>query len=468
MASASEHQLWTFSNALMFVILITLLVFGGVYALGNVADIKDIKKNWAKYRCSPTIMPFASLFGHNTAENFNFCMGKTFQTHANSYFSSFGGILGDFTGLLHMIFGSISALRNTMATLGGGINVIFQEFTERISAFFFNLRLTAIRIKMLFGRMYAILFSVMYMGLSGITGLTTFTNTFLFSFLDTFCFPGETKILVKDKGLTEIKDIQIGDILLPTESRVTSLFRFYSKGQSMVKLGGIEVSTNHYVKYEDPITLNSKWIKAGQHPSAIKAGRWTSNEPLYCLNTDNNKIPVKDYIFLDYDETPNADNYTMTYIESVVNGTKYSPQKEQQNIKIPEYCPCIQESTKIRLKSGELKEANSVGIGDKLSMGGEVVGLIRREVSSICRLEDGTEVTPSALYWDSKSNKWIRFGQKYEQEHLKTAKIMVSFVVVPNSQIELENGIIIRDYMELCSPDSEMYYTEQLEKAKTD
>ncbi len=69
---------------------------------------------------------------------------------------------------------------------------------------------------------------------------------------------------------------------------------------------------------------------------------------------------------------------------------------------------------------------------------------------------------------DDKTNKWIRFGQKYEQESLKEPMIMVSFIVVPNSQIELKNGVIIRDYMELCSPDSEKYYTEQLERAKTD
>jgi hypothetical protein len=53
--------------------------------------------------------------------------------------------------------------------------------------------------------MYAIMFSVMYMGLSGITGMTSFTNTALFSFLDTFCFPGNTLINIKDKGKITIK-----------------------------------------------------------------------------------------------------------------------------------------------------------------------------------------------------------------------------------------------------------------------
>jgi hypothetical protein len=46
--------------------------------------------------------------------------------------------------------------------------------------------------------------------------------------------------------------------------------------------------------------------------------------------------------------------------------------------------------------------------------------------------------------------------QAYTTEQKKE---MMSFVVVPNSQIELEDGLILRDYMEVCSPDSKMHYT---------
>jgi hypothetical protein len=48
------------------------------------------------------------------------------------------------------------------------------------------------------------------MGLSGMTGMTSFTNTFLFSFLNVFCFPGETKIHIIGKGYIPIKDVKIG------------------------------------------------------------------------------------------------------------------------------------------------------------------------------------------------------------------------------------------------------------------
>ena len=39
-----------------------------------VAGIQRIKANWPHYRCQPTIMPFAGLFGHNASENFAYCI----------------------------------------------------------------------------------------------------------------------------------------------------------------------------------------------------------------------------------------------------------------------------------------------------------------------------------------------------------------------------------------------------------
>jgi hypothetical protein len=443
----AEHLLWSFNNALFFIILVIIIIIVIIFGLSSIFDVKNIKDNWAKYRCSPMIMPFAGLFGHNAKENMEFCMGKIFSAHSASYMGSVGTMFSQSSNLLQMILGSMDSMRNTVATLGGGINVVFQEFTDRISNFFFRLRVSAIYIKSLIGRMYAILFSVMYMGMSGITGMTSFTNTFLFSFLDTFCFPGNTEIMVQGKGMTPIKDIQMGDILLPSDSKVTATFQFYSKGQPMVQLGSTIVSTNHYVFHQD------KLIMAGEHPHAIHIGGWNSDEPLYCLNTTNNKIPIANLTFLDYDETTKADEITMKFIEERINA-----QKASHCYPFTEYCPAIAEDAMIKTIHGS-KQAKDIQIGDKLVTGSQVVGLIRRLVQEVSMLEDGTIVTPSTLCWHD--NKWQRVGTFTEVK--KETMELVSFVVIPNSQLELENGTRIRDYMELCSPDSEMHYSDHLE-----
>lgn len=450
----AEHELWSFSNALFFLILLILIIFIVIFGFSTIFDVRKVKANWAEQRCSPMIMPFASLFGYNTKENFEFCMGKIFQTHSMSYFSSISGMFSHFTALLTMLFDAISSIRNIIASLGGGINVVFQEFTERISTFFFKLRVSAITIKMLIGRMYAILFSVMYMGLSGITGMTSFTNTFLFSFLDTFCFPEDTKLLVESKGQTPIKDIKIGDVLLPTKSKVTGTFQFYSKGQPMVKLGNTTVSTNHYVKYQD------KYIKAGNHPLAQTQGTWQSDKPLYCLNTHDNKIPIDNLIFLDYDETTEGDVDTMNYIQERINAKK-NMENTQPTFK--EYSPAVSGETLIKTLQGS-KKASEIKIGDKLVTGSEVVGLIQRRITQVCKLDNGLIITPSTLVWSTTNNIWERCGE--QNKIIDESRDLVSFVVVPNSQIELEDGKRIRDYMELCSPDSEIHYSTRLEETK--
>ena len=48
------------------------------------------------------------------------------------------------------------------------------------------------------GRVFATMYAVIFMGLSGIKATTNFGNTFLFKFLDTFCFDPDTKVILKN------------------------------------------------------------------------------------------------------------------------------------------------------------------------------------------------------------------------------------------------------------------------------
>jgi len=450
-------ELWSFTSALGFIVFLTIIIYALVKGITTVIDFNNIKKDWANHRCNPMIMPFASVFGFNTSENFNFCLGKIFSTHSQSSFGSIGSMFSSFTSILQNIFGSINSLRNTIATLGGGINVVFQEFTDRITNFFFKLRMSAIRLKMLFGRMYATLFSVMYMGMSGITGMSSFTNTYLFSFLDTFCFPGDTPVTIVDEDNTKkdipIKDVKMGDILMPGHTRVTATFRFYSRGQPMVKIGSVIVSTNHYIIY------NGKAIKAVDHPHAISMGPWESDELLYCLNTDTNRIPVSYLTFLDYDETSDGDQETMRYVEERINANANANTK---NYPFKEYGFALSETIGIKTANG-IKSAKDITIGEKLENGSTIIGVIRRKMTEVCAPfgDSNKLITPSTLYWNQ--TKWTRFGETHA--FVKTPHDLLSFVAVPSSQIELEDGTIVRDYMELCSPDAEMHYSKHIESA---
>ena len=452
----SKQELWSFQNAFLFVLLLVSFFMTTLFGSRAFFDIKRIKDDWPKHRCTPLIMPFAGFFGHNAKENFEFCMGNIFNMNTQSYLGTFSSIFGRFTGVIQTIFNTLNSLRNVIATLGGGINVIFQEFTERISSFFFRLRVSGIYMKSLFMRMYALLFSVMYLGMSGITGMTSFTNTFLFSFLDTFCFPGDTLIQVQRDGKRQdipLREVKNGDRLAGGQ-RVTGCFQFLARGQPMVRLGSILVSTNHYVAYQ------GRWVQAGAHPDALPMGGWDSEEPLYCLNTDTHRIPIGDYLFSDYDETSVGDEEAMREVERHINAGRLS--------KAPfvgtEYGAAVSPATRIQTKRGVLS-ADEIRLGDVLSTGSTVVGVIHKKVTEYAPRPDGTEWALSTLYWEPLEGRWKRWGEVAKpSSSSSTEKEFCSFVVVPHSQLELEDGTRIRDYMEWCSPDAENAYTRQLEK----
>ena len=423
------------------------------------SSIDDIKNHWDQYRCSPLVMPFASLYGHNTAENFNGCMKDLFGGFTGEITSPFLSILTMFTQVLGSLMEAVNSLRVAGSTMGGGINVIFQEFTDRIRNFFFEVRMSAIRIKTLIGRMYAIMFSVMYMGLSGMTAAQNFGDTALFSFLDTFCFPPETQIQVINKGLIDIQDVRIGDVLFPTNSIVTAKFHFSAKGQSMVQLPSmngkrpVQVSTNHYVWY------NKQWIMAKDHPSAEPIGAY-SKHSLLCLNTSDHCIPISGYLFCDYDETSEGDAKTLAMIEERINASPSDGFPPSSHENSPSFHPL----TPIRLLDGSYLPVHLLTTNMVLSTGSRITGILHKKVTEYCYVSPTVSIGSATLVWDPTAQLWKRAHTLYPTHTFLTPYVYIGLIVTPTSQIELQENLFVRDYMELCSPDAETFYTTALQE----
>lgn len=456
--ASKDLQLWSTSSALAVLAFIAIIFLIFFYFISSGLNVNEVARNWAKYRCDPSIMPFASFYGHNTADNFNYCLGNIFSKHSMPITSSFSKILGGFTGVMSTLMGSITSLRTTAATMGGGINVIFQDFTDRITQFFFLLRMSAIRMKTLYQRMYAILFSVMYMGMSGITAMESFSNTVLFSFLnDIGCFPPATDIVIRGRGRIMIKDVKIGDVIDETGSRVTGFFKFNGFGQNMVYFKRKDnpnmplfVSNNHY------IYNNGSWIRSDEHPDGNDGGKWGTDE-LICLNTSDHTIYIGGHLFRDYDETEAADKQTMTMIENMVNRTNIS----DKEYVFKEYASgAIHGDNLIRMKDGTLKPIKDITLYDKIESGDAVYSIIQRQITEYCEVP--YKISASTLVWDKEANVWFRAGDRFEIKKYEKPEVYYSMIVYHSSQIELENGMRIRDYMEIHSPVTEMYYSEQL------
>jgi hypothetical protein len=434
-------------------IFILTILFIAVYVFIQKFLGKQVSgKDWEAIRCRPDVMFFASFYGHNTQENINFCLTKTFESRATSVISPFYTFLRSFAGILVTLLQSINSIRMTFATLVGSITTVMSNFKDRIEQLFFRMKVAIVRIRYLMGRVYGSLFAVIYMMMSGLTATTNFGNTFLFKFLDTFCFDPDTPITLYGSTRTiPIKDVRIGDRLAPSGTRVTSVFKFAADGQPMVRFTRqdghppILVSSNHYILH------GKSWIRSDAHPAAEAAPDWSGGEerPLICLNTEDHTIPIAHYLFSDYDETAEADAPTMEWVLAHLNGRSPS-----QNISpaIPEYTTCVRSTTTIRKKDGSLGAANTIQLGDQLTTG-TVVGIVKKEIHEVSSTYPS--LTPGTARWNATTNQWERPGDAIQ---LPASEEGFSFVVIPSAQIELESGERIRDYVEIHSPETKDLY----------
>lgn len=435
-----------------WVILFSIVLIILWYSLLQTANIQQVKKNWNKYRCSPTVLPFTSLYGYEISENFNYCVSGIMSTQLGKYLGPFGYILSTVLEGLMTFLKSLNNLRLMFASMVGGVGTIVQDLLNRMKLIMSQIKVTGLRLQNLFKRTFGVMYAIMYVGLSATTAGLNFADTTLFKFLDTFCFDGNTLLAVKSKGLIPIREIQLGDILEETGSVVTSTYSFMADGQPMMRFPStkdypypIFVSTNHFVK-----DASGAWIQAKEHPEAVPVGDWSggANRLLYCLDTDKHLIPIGTYVFSDYDETSAQDAPTMKWVEQNLNAHPPSPRKEYPW----PYQPCLEPNAHVKTRDGTWKSLQEIRIGDEL-VNGRVIGKVHRHIHTWVQSTHGTSMTPSTLVW-SERQTWERAGHLYSS-HTSETPLGYIQLVVEGAVLELSTGEHIRDFVEYHSPEAE-------------
>ena len=424
-------------------IVFTIIFAAIAFIIMTFTNFKEVSANWSAYRCKPQYMLLARVFGKDPQENFQFCANEVFKGEAAGVVGPIYKTMAQFVGFLSTILGNINSIRLQFATLVGGVNNMFQDMTSRVNQFFNAVRVSAQRIRSLMFRVYGTMFAMIYMTMSGVAAATSFGDTTIGRFLDTFCFHPDT-LIVTERGTLPIKDVVIGD-RLTDGAKVTATFQFHAAGQPMVYLGPVLVSTNHYVRLED------QWVMAGEHPDATQAPDWTDELPLICLNTDSHTIPIDNYTFSDYDETAEADQETEKWTEAALNGGKVTTKARTWS----EYGAVLDPSLIVQTRGG-LKKVSDLALGTTLVGGSRVIGLVNKETGEMTDL--GT--SPSALIY--RQGSWRRAGTIRSVRPCKENAIGV--FVYPNSYITTGSGLHVRDYLEVFSPDTEQAYTRHLQR----
>jgi hypothetical protein len=143
--------------------LVIILLFLFVWMISTlIFKLKDIKTNWPKYRCNPSVMPFASSFGQDAIENFTFCIGNI-QMDLMDYFlkpiyfvMNLIGSLGDaLLESIQQIREMISWIRFSVFSIVGDVLGIFINIITKF-------QLIIIQMKTLVMKMVAVTVVILY------------------------------------------------------------------------------------------------------------------------------------------------------------------------------------------------------------------------------------------------------------------------------------------------------------------
>ena len=434
------------------ILLTTLIMIGVLVGSSFLSNYTEIKTNWQTYRCRPDVMIMAPIYGQDPSQNLEFCLKSGFDKRAATTTAPFYTYLASFAGVLTTLLGGVNSVKMTFATIVGTATTVFSQFSQRIQALMYRVQMTAIRMKFLMGRVFGSMYSVLYMGQSGIKAGMNFMNTPLWGFLDTFCFDPQTPILVKGKGYIPIRMVEIGDILLNDE-KVTATFQFAANGQPMVMVGEkVLVSTNHYLLHD------SSWVLAKDHPESQSAGVWEGGleNPLICLNTDTHSFTLGGYTWKDYDETSHGDKEAMEKVLQMLNGDV------KAKCETSDSTMACSPDTYLKYPALEQKQAKDIVLGDELSHG-RVAGIIKKLTNETCEYK-GEHFAPGTTLWSDEQQRWVRAGDLVVSQKLETPAVYISFIIYPSACIETANGLMFRDYVEIHSPELEIPYAKAIHK----
>ncbi len=291
-------------SVFIFLIFGMLFLFS-IWSIG----LKNIQKKWPIYRCNPMVMPFASLFGHDTMKNFVYCinnmqtgyMGNLLQPIHYKFdmmtdiTSSLGSSLNDARGFINKFRNNLASI--TKNTFGVFSNLIVE--TQRLIAEF----------KDTMSKMVGVMITFMYT----ITGVNLMANSVwngppgetvrFFA-----CFAPSTLVKLKDGSLLKMKDIKLNSIL-SNGARVLSIMNISNINENgnynecYYELpGGVDnrsilVTGNHLIFDEK----KKKYIHVKDFHDAKKSTT-PPTETLSCLITSNHTIAIGSRLFHDWED----------------------------------------------------------------------------------------------------------------------------------------------------------------------
>lgn len=437
-----------------------------VFVLVAMNNYTTIRANWSTYQCQPDVTPFAEFYGYSLKDTMSFCIGKLVKEHAPGVINPIYSAVEEIMGVVDGVYDEAVAIEGEVAGLLSGFEAFVVNFMNSIRLVGTQIRMSAVRIKDIFSRLYGSFFSIVFAGISAITFGSNLVCNPLVVFIagiagaDICCFHPDTLIVMDDGGFTRICDIKIGD-RLEEGVIVTSVYEFNGSATSMVSIHGTRVSGNHYIRSA------GRMIRAENHHAASPCASFSR---IWCLGTNNNTIPVLNRLgmteeFADYEESeePSVIRASQAAAEAALNGP------HGVGPPVADYSLGVDPNALVLMASGSWKPLHTLQIGDILAPDHNVVSATITEFCQKVR-KTPDDILLSAAQLVQQQQKWIRSTFLYESADafFLLRQLFVTkgyFIIRARAGTKL---YYVRDYREASSPELQAPYDAALLKPKGD
>lgn len=274
------------------VVVSTLVAVGASLYMLALNNIKDLKNNWAEYRCNPAYMPLAGMVGQDPFKNFNDCTMKSFQDYTGFVIDPIMSQFSTITSIVSQIGKSMDGMRKMMADTRNGFLSIVGTVFGKIQNLMSQFQYIIIRMRTLMARLVGIMMSFVYIFTTGSDTGTSVLRGPIGRTMNFLCFDENTRIATNSGELVYMRDLKLGD-LLPNNNKVTSIYTIDGTNVPMYILGNTKVSGGHKVWY------NNKFIPVAEHPDAV---RKPDSKKLVCINTQLRSFGIGNNVFMDFKE----------------------------------------------------------------------------------------------------------------------------------------------------------------------
>lgn len=420
----------------LFITFLSLLFFFILYSFLYIrTNIEPIKRNWAKEKCNPIVIPFAGFINASpnqsafdyTSENFNGCINSILTNISNHFLQPIYYLMTIIHGITSIASESVQMIRKKIQTVVKNIESIDNKLMSQIYSIFIPIQNIFIKIKDIFARSVATIVTNIYVILASYLGIKSFIGVFvdfmikgliilvsiivpllMFVFtaplaavpLSVFAIvAGYIAVIIAN--LNDIVDMTNASVppkpmcfdentkikiyngkyipikfvkpndILFNGSIVTSIMKLSRNYMPMYKYNNIIVSGNHNIK------IHNNWIPIEKAHGSVLIENY-DNQYLYCINTSTKYININDIIFADWDDIDEMDLLTLqlhlnNYLST--NITMNTIHKELEYGFSPD--------TIVELEDGEIISISQLEIHDILRQGEKILGLVKISTKNI-------------------------------------------------------------------------------------